>query len=274
MVRLGGRGDTGHRPGKAEQRRAAARHVVSWMVVQRRAQLHPFRASRASAQRAGGTREPRCPQGRPLLRSAGDSGRRDTQRAGPSPQRDHGLRHTGAGSGRWVSGHCCGGAEGWTWSGSCSTAARGRRGPFAGLMITRSLRGLGGWPPVTRAGHSCSLLRANSPSFLPIPGFNSQSSSTVASWAWHHLLLGWGLFHLPAQPLRRSVVSDSMGSCGLLPARLLFPWDSPGKNTGAGCHFLLQGVFPTQRLSSRLLRLVLCNQVLYPLSHPGSLLST
>ena len=29
-------------------------------------------------------------------------------------------------------------------------------------------------------------------------------------------------------------------------ARLLYPWDSPGKNTGVGCHFLLQGTFPTQ----------------------------
>ena len=27
--------------------------------------------------------------------------------------------------------------------------------------------------------------------------------------------------------------------------RLLCPWDSPGKNTGVGCHFLLQGIFPT-----------------------------
>ena len=27
---------------------------------------------------------------------------------------------------------------------------------------------------------------------------------------------------------------------GLLPARLLCPWDSPGKNTGVGCHSLLQ----------------------------------
>jgi len=26
-------------------------------------------------------------------------------------------------------------------------------------------------------------------------------------------------------------------------ARLLCPWDSPGKNTGVGCHFLLQGRF-------------------------------
>ena len=26
----------------------------------------------------------------------------------------------------------------------------------------------------------------------------------------------------------------------------LCPWDSPGKNTGMGCHFFLQGIFPTQ----------------------------
>ena len=30
------------------------------------------------------------------------------------------------------------------------------------------------------------------------------------------------------------------------PARLLYTWDSPGKNTGVGCHFLLQGIFLTQ----------------------------
>ena len=30
----------------------------------------------------------------------------------------------------------------------------------------------------------------------------------------------------------------------LKPARLLCPWNSPGKNTGVGCLFLLQGVFP------------------------------
>ena len=28
--------------------------------------------------------------------------------------------------------------------------------------------------------------------------------------------------------------------------RTLCPWDSPGKNTGAGCHFFLQGIIPTQ----------------------------
>ena len=29
-------------------------------------------------------------------------------------------------------------------------------------------------------------------------------------------------------------------------SRLLCPWDSPGRNTGMGCHFLLQGIFMTQ----------------------------
>ena len=37
-----------------------------------------------------------------------------------------------------------------------------------------------------------------------------------------------------------SVVSDSLRPHGLQPTRLLCPWDSPGKNTGVGCHFLLQ----------------------------------
>ena len=35
---------------------------------------------------------------------------------------------------------------------------------------------------------------------------------------------------------------------GLYPARLLCPWNLPGKNTGVGCHALLQGIFPTQGL--------------------------
>ena len=33
---------------------------------------------------------------------------------------------------------------------------------------------------------------------------------------------------------------------GLQPARLLCLWDFPSKNTGVGCHFLLQGFFSTQ----------------------------
>ena len=34
------------------------------------------------------------------------------------------------------------------------------------------------------------------------------------------------------------------------------PWDFPGKNTGVGCHFLLQGIFPAPGLNPRLLCLL------------------
>ena len=43
--------------------------------------------------------------------------------------------------------------------------------------------------------------------------------------------------------------------------------ESPGKNTGMGCHVLLQGTFPTQGLNPSLLH---CRQILYFLSHQGS----
>ena len=37
-------------------------------------------------------------------------------------------------------------------------------------------------------------------------------------------------------------------------SRLLCPWDFPGQNTGVGCYFLLQGIFPTQGSNLCLLR--------------------
>ena len=43
-----------------------------------------------------------------------------------------------------------------------------------------------------------------------------------------------------------SVVPNSVQPYGLSPARLLCPWNSPGKNTGVGCHSFLQGLFLTQ----------------------------
>ena len=45
------------------------------------------------------------------------------------------------------------------------------------------------------------------------------------------------------------------------------PRNSPGKNTGVVCHFLLQGIFPTQGSNLCLLH---CRQILYQLSHLGS----
>ena len=43
--------------------------------------------------------------------------------------------------------------------------------------------------------------------------------------------------------------------------------DSPGKNTGVGCHALLQGIFPTQGSN---LGLPHCQWILYHLNHQGS----
>ena len=48
--------------------------------------------------------------------------------------------------------------------------------------------------------------------------------------------------------------------------RILCSWNFPGKNSGMGCHFLLQEIFLTQGLNLGLLH---CRQILYPLSHQG-----
>ena len=53
-----------------------------------------------------------------------------------------------------------------------------------------------------------------------------------------------------------SVVSHSLQHHGLQSTRLLPLWDFPGKNTGMGCHFLLQGIFLTQGSNLSLLRLL------------------
>ena len=65
----------------------------------------------------------------------------------------------------------------------------------------------------------------------PIPGILQArtlewvaiSFSNAWKWKWSH-----------------SVVSNSSQPHGLQPARLLHPWDFPGKSTGVGCHCLLQ----------------------------------
>ena len=44
-------------------------------------------------------------------------------------------------------------------------------------------------------------------------------------------------------------MSNPLRPQGQWPARLLCPWDSPGKTSGVGCHSLLQGIFPTQGLN-------------------------
>ena len=64
---------------------------------------------------------------------------------------------------------------------------------------------------------------------------------------------------LEAESVSHSVVSDS-ATHGVQSTRLLCPWNSLGKNTGVGCHSLLQGIFPIQGSNPSLLN---CKQVLY-----------
>ena len=66
-----------------------------------------------------------------------------------------------------------------------------------------------------------------------------------------------------------SVVSDSLRPHELQHARPPCPWDSPGKNTGVGCHFLLQGILPTQGSNPHLLRLLHWQVSSLPQMPPG-----
>ena len=125
------------------------------------------------------------------------------------------------------------------------------------------------WPVVWKQEWSPSLFLLNSASFL---SFESISKSMVSplkclilpipaepSYCLPHL--PWVTQSLPSDCTRislvsftdcvhereccccswvASVVSDSVRPHGLQPTRLRRPWDSPGKNTGVGCHFLLQ----------------------------------
>ena len=51
-------------------------------------------------------------------------------------------------------------------------------------------------------------------------------------------------------------MSNSFATSWVVAHQAPCPWDFPGKNAGLGCHFLLQSIFPTQRLNSCLLWLL------------------
>ena len=65
------------------------------------------------------------------------------------------------------------------------------------------------------------------------------------------------------------VVSSSLQPHELQRTRFLCSRDFQGKNTGLGCHSLLQGIFPTQGFNPSLQLVLHCRQILYHLSHQG-----
>ena len=71
-------------------------------------------------------------------------------------------------------------------------------------------------------------------------------------------------FSISYHSVGHSVAADSLWPHGLQPARLLCPWESPGKNTRVGCHALLQGNLLTQGSNPGLLH---CRRIFSHLSH-------
>ena len=94
---------------------------------------------------------------------------------------------------------------------------------------------------------------------------NAEDTGDVGSIPWSGRSPGGGngdLFQYGC--VSHSVISDSLRPHGPEPARLLCPWDSPGKNTGVGCHPLLQRIFLTHGSNPDLLH---CRWILNRLSY-------
>ena len=112
--------------------------------------------------------------------------------------------------------------------------------------------------------------RCFSPFLTETPAYKSRyPKRDMVCKIYNRLVEGPSLTDLRPWKLKsRSVVSGSVTClvCGLS-VKFPRPWNSPGKNTGVGCHSLLQGIFRTQGSN---LGLSHCRQILYHLSHQGS----
>ena len=88
--------------------------------------------------------------------------------------------------------------------------------------------------------------------------------SRAAITAWGFIWVSKKLLGCLTNCVYALAVSDSLWPHGLQPAWFLCLWYFPGKNTGVGCYFLLQGIFLTQELNPLLLPYLLhCRQILY-----------
>ena len=84
------------------------------------------------------------------------------------------------------------------------------------------------------------------------------------------LMYSLSIFYISGTVLKVKFVQSCLTFCDPMdcsPPSSSVHEDSPGKNTGVGCHALLQGIFPTQGLNPGLLH---CRWILYHLSHQGS----
>ena len=102
--------------------------------------------------------------------------------------------------------------------------------------------------------------------------------SLEVSHVWSHIICG---VHAYACSVA-SVMSSSLHHQGLQPSGLLGPWDSPGRNTGVGCHVVVQllnrvWLFSTPRTATRQASLsfsvsqnflkLMCTELMTPPNH-------
>ena len=125
----------------------------------------------------------------------------------------------------------------------------GRKRLWMATEVASLLRVASTWSPACPAsvGFSLAFLSLAFLSFSRY--FNSPPAESALDWVGNpnpkfllcHLLAEWPWTYHETKSVSRSVTFDSSRPHGLWPARFLCPWNSPGKNTGVGCHFLLQG---------------------------------
>ena len=119
---------------------------------------------------------------------------------------------------------------------------------------------------------SSSLFMANKQDWRRT-GLTVAGTSVPSGFSLWPLSVCWRLFLTPAFPFSRShsyscsIESHSVMSDSLWPHGLYSPRNSPGQNTGVGCHSLHQGIFPTQGSNPGLPH---CRQIIYQLSHQES----
>ena len=108
------------------------------------------------------------------------------------------------------------------------------------VCLTLNPRPFKGWIDNIKINFFCGKrLEASAPKKLQRKAFKTESlDAQVPSIKWNRtfLVVQW----LRLLLLSHSVVSDSVQPHRWQPTRIPHPWDSPGKKTGVGCHFLLQ----------------------------------
>ena len=105
------------------------------------------------------------------------------------------------------------------------------------------------WTAAYPALPSMGFSRQEYWSGLPLPSPKNKLGRWNRSSGFSHVTLKLKYFQWQYWAIVCCLVaklSDSLWPDWLQPARLLCPWDFPGKDTGVGCHFLLQGIFLTQ----------------------------